>query len=542
MTKMFCNQCEQTAKGTGCTVCGVCSKEPLAANTMDAMIYALRQNALVALEARSVGIIDSKYDMLSANCLFTTLTNVNFDEHVLKDYLHKIITARKSLLLQIAEKKGKKAEKSDLDIEDFEGFVDKNLNGHRPNQLNENIDIQSLMQTTLFGLKGLCAYISHANMLDKTNTDIMTFIHEALSYGYDNKQRTLEEWIQIVKDVGKWNFETMKLLDEANCTLGNPTPTKVLIGHKKGKCVLVSGHDLFDMKKILEQTENTDVLVYSHGEMLPAHGYPELHKYKNFVGHFGTAWFNQQTELLHFPGPVVFTSNCIMKPKADYIDHIYTTNEVGFKGVKHIGENKDFSGVIQKANEMKGFEDDEELDFFLTGFGHHSILETEVAGKIVNLVKEKKVTDIFVIGGCDGMKKERNYYTEIIKKLPPSSLVITCGCGKYRFYREKLGEIEGIPRLIDVGQCNDTYTAFVVAIKLAEIFKCGVNELPLHIILSWYEQKAVCILLTVIYLGLKNVRIGPSPPAYLSPNVFKYLADNLGLKMITTVDNDLANL
>ncbi|EKE39650.1 hypothetical protein ENUP19_0080G0100 [Entamoeba nuttalli] len=539
MEKMFCNQCEQTAKGTGCTVCGVCTKEPIVSNTMDALIYALRMNALVALKAKKNGIeVDNEYHVLTCSALFSTLTNVNFSEKDISHLVEQVFIQRKKLI--------EKLPKSELngveDVEDVAHYIETHLSDKRPNKWNDNQDIQSLMQTIVFGLKGICAYVCHAHLLKKDNVQIFEFIQVALAAGYDGKERTLEDWIHLTLEVGKWSLETMKLLDEANNTLGHPEPTEVLIGHKAGKCILVTGHDLHDLELLLKQTEGKGVNVYTHGEMLPAHGYPLLKKYKHLIGHFGTAWQNQQREFPTFPGAILFTTNCLMKPLPSYKDRVFTTNEVGFNGLVHIGNDKDFTPVIQKALEMEGFTDDLKEDTVTTGFSHHAILEEKTANKLVSLIKEGKIKNIFVVGGCDGAKAGRNYYTELVQKIPKDSIILTCACGKFRFFREKLGDIEGIPRLLDLGQCNDSYSAIVVALKLAEIFKCGVNELPLHLILSWYEQKAVAVLLALLYLGIKNIRIGPSAPAFLTPGVFKYLHDNLNLMMTTTPDNDLANL
>ena len=532
---MFCNQCEQTAKGVGCTYLGVCSKTPEASNTMDSIIYILRGNAKVALEARKKNVIDKEYDHLTIQALFTTLTNVNFDKVKLKELAQDLINKRKLLM----EKIGMKGVKESTDIEDTEAFIQKHMDDH-PNTFNANEDIQSLMQIIILGLKGVAAYACHAYAIGYYKPEMFEGIYNALVAGYDGKERTLQEWIDLALAVGKTSFEVMGLLDEANNTYGHPEPTKVMIGHKKGKAILITGHDLKDLELLLEQTKDTGINVYTHGEMLPCHGYPQLKKYPHLVGHFGTAWNNQQKEFPNFPGPILFTTNCLMKPLDSYKDHVFTTNEVGYEGLVHLKE-KDFKPVIECAMKMQGYEDDVVEDEIMTGFAHHFLLETDVTAKLIDLIKANKIRDVYVIGGCDGVRQSRSYYTEIVQKLPKDAIVLTCGCGKYRFYREKLGDIEGIPRLLDLGQCNDSFSAITVAVKLAEVFGCGVNDLPVHIILSWYEQKAVAVLLALLHLGVKNVAIGPTAPAFYSKGVFEYLNKNLGLRLITTPDEDIVH-
>ncbi|KAL7712937.1 Hydroxylamine reductase [Entamoeba marina] len=513
---MFCNQCEQTAGGIGCTICGVCSKDAPTSNTMDSLLYALRGNALVALAAREENIIDYDYDMLSAQ------------------FTKQLLESRHKLLAKLPEKKANVAS----DVEDVAAFIESHKVDH-PNTWNSDPDVQSLMQTIVFGLKGLAAYASHAAAFLTVDTEILTFVHKALAAGYDNKTRKLEEWIELALEVGKYNFQTMSLLDKANNTLGHPTPTEVKIGPVEGKCILISGHDLLDLSILLPLAEAKGINVYTHGEMLPAHGYPELKKYKNFVGHYGTAWQNQQKEFAAFPGSILMTTNCLMRPLEEYSDRIFTTGEVGYPGLKHI-TNKEFDVVIESALKNKGFDKTVVEDTITTGFSHHAIVETDIMKKLLKLIGEKKINHIYVVGGCDGAKPGRNYYTDLVEKIPQDAIVLTCGCGKYRFFRHKLGDIEGIPRLIDNGQCNDSFSSLMIAVAIAKELGCGVNDLPLSVILSWYEQKAAAVLLTILHLGIKNVRVGPTLPAFLSKNVLKYLVDTYGLGLVSTPEEDIS--
>jgi hydroxylamine reductase len=397
-------------------------------------------------------------------------------------------------------------------------------------------DVHSLRWTLIFGLKGISAYADHAAILGKEDEGVYAFIEKGFAAAA-NPSLGLNDYLGLVMEAGKTNLRAMELLDAANTSAyGNPVPTKVPLGHKKGKAILISGHDLKDLELLLKQTEGKGIYVYTHGEMLPTHGYPNLKKYSHFYGHYGTAWQNQIREFYSFPGAILMTTNCIQRPAPTYIGNIYTTGLVGWPGVTHIAD-KNFSPVIKKALEMPGFTDDKESGSVMVGFGHDAIMN--VAPKVIDLIKTKKIRHFFLVAGCDGAKPGRNYYTEFVEKVPKDCVVLTLACGKFRFFDKELGDIEGIPRLLDIGQCNDAYSAIQVAVALSKAFGVGVNELPLSMILSWYEQKAVAILLTLLSLGIKNIRIGPSLPAFLTPNVLKVLVDNYNITPITTPDADL---
>lgn len=397
-------------------------------------------------------------------------------------------------------------------------------------------DIQSLQQTMVYGIKGVCAYTDHAAILGQENDDVYAFIYEGFS-ALTNKKLGLNDWVGLVLKCGKINLLTMELLDAANTgTYGHPVPTEVPLGHKKGKCILVSGHDLKNMEKILKQTENKGIYVYTHGEMLPTHGYPELKKYKHFYGHYGTAWQNQKKEFPGFPGAILFNTNCIQKPLDEYKGNVFTTDLVGWPGVTHIN-NGDFSPVIEKALAMPGFASDEDKGTVMVGFARNAVLG--VADKVIEAVKAGNIKHFFLVGGCDGAKPRRNYYTELVEKAPKDTVILTLACGKFRFFDKKLGDIGGIPRLLDVGQCNDAYSAIQIAVALSKAFECDVNELPLSIVLSWYEQKAVAILLSLLHLGIKDIRLGPSLPAFITPNVLNVLVENFNIMPTTTAEEDL---
>ena len=397
-------------------------------------------------------------------------------------------------------------------------------------------DIQSLQQTMVYGIKGVCAYTDHAAILGQENDDVYAFIYEGFS-ALTNKKLGLNDWVGLVLKCGKINLLTMELLDAANTgTYGHPVPTEVPLGHKKGKCILVSGHDLKNMEKILKQTENKGIYVYTHGEMLPTHGYPELKKYKHFYGHYGTAWQNQKKEFPGFPGAILFNTNCIQKPLDEYKGNVFTTDLVGWPGVTHIN-NGDFSPVIEKALAMPGFASDEDKGTVMVGFARNAVLG--VADKVIEAVKAGNIKHFFLVGGCDGAKPGRNYYTELVEKAPKDTVILTLACGKFRFFDKKLGDIGGIPRLLDVGQCNDAYSAIQIAVALSKAFECDVNELPLSIVLSWYEQKAVAILLSLLHLGIKDIRLGPSLPAFITPNVLNVLVENFNIMPTTTAEEDL---
>ena len=410
---------------------------------------------------------------------------------------------------------------------------------------NADEDIRSLKSLILFGIRGMAAYAYHADLLGYTSDEVSELFVKALAaIGED---WGMEQLLPIVMEVGRINLIGMEMLDKANTeTYGTPEPTQVSLKVEKGPFIVISGHDLLDLKLLLEQTDGKGINIYTHGEMLPAHAYPELKKYKHLKGNFGTAWQNQQKEFADIPAPVLFTTNCLMPPKASYADRVFTTEVVSYPEIVHVGENRDFTPVIEKALELGGYSEDKEFcginggKTVMTGFGHGAVLGA--ADKVIDAVKSGAIRHFFLVGGCDGAKPGRNYYTEFVKQTPKDTVILTLACGKYRFNDLDLGEIEGLPRIMDMGQCNDAYSAIKVAVALAEAFECGVNELPLSMILSWYEQKAVCILLTLLHLGIKNIKLGPTLPAFISPNVLKYLAESYNIAPITTPEEDLKQI
>jgi hydroxylamine reductase len=402
--------------------------------------------------------------------------------------------------------------------------------------VDPNADIQSLKQTVIYGIKGVAAYADHAALLGQYDGSVAAYIYEGLASAL-RTDLDLGAWVALAMKCGTANLKAMELLDAANTgTYGHPTPTAVPIGHRKGKCILVSGHDLKDLETLLKQTEGKGIDIYTHGEMLPTHGYPKLKAYKHFFGHYGTAWQNQIKEFAEFPGAVLMTTNCIQKPAMSYLPNIFTTGLVGWPGAVHVG-NEDFSAVIERALALPGFTDDMDRGTVNVGFGRNTVMS--VAGTVIDAVKAGKIRHFFLVGGCDGAKPGRNYYTEFVEKAPADTIILTLACGKFRFFDKQLGDIGGIPRLLDVGQCNDAYSAIQIAVALAGAFNCGVNELPLSMVLSWYEQKAVAILLTLLSLGIKNIRLGPSLPAFITPNVLAFLVENFNIKPITTPEEDL---
>ena len=536
---MFCNQCEQTVQGTGCTKAGVCGKSGEIAAIQDLIVYALRGLAIVALAAREKGVVDKRTDKLSVEALFSTITNVNFDKTPLLAMLDKVVKARKDL----AQKAGFS---SALPVVNFvpasteQALIDQ-ASIASTTKIAENLDCNSLGQTLLFGLKGVAAYADHAAVLGQEKTELYTAIYKALAFGFDGKTPSLEEWIGETLECGKTNLLAMELLDAANTgTYGHPEPTTVSLAPKVGKAILVTGHDLKDLYDLLVQTEGKGINIYTHGEMLPALAYPKLKQFKHLAGHFGTAWQNQQKEFPNFPGPILFTTNCIQKPAPSYIDNVFTTGLVGWPEVKHV-KNGSFADVIAHAQKMEGFTSASVAQFpaktVMAGFGRNTVMS--VAGTVIDGVKSGAIKHFFLVGGCDGAKPGRNYFTEFVEKTPKDTIVLTLACGKFRFFDKDLGNIGGIPRLLDVGQCNDAFSAVKIALALAEAFSCNVNQLPLSLILSWYEQKAVAILLTLLSLGIKGIRLGPTLPAFVSPAVLKVLVDNFDIKPITTADEDL---
>lgn len=538
---MFCYQCEQTVGGKGCTKRGVCGKTPEIANLQDLLIYQLKGISCYAKEILDKGgNIDQEVVKFVENGLFTTLTNVNFDPEVHINLLKKS--------QKIKEKLRKIAPKGE-----YPEHAIYNLSDSKDEMLKDAIkagimyddsldqDIRSLRSTILYGLKGIAAYGHQARFINFIDKEVDNFYFKALE-ATTNDKLSSEDLIELTMKTGNIAIAVMKLLDDANTSkYNNPTPHKVNVTLKKGPFIIVSGHDLRDLEMLLEQSEGKGINIYTHGEMLPAHGYDGLKKYKHLVGNFGSAWQNQQKEFDDIPGCILMTTNCLMQPRESYKDRIYSTSVVGWEGIKHIkaDENgyKDFSEIINKALELGGYDEDEECKEILVGFGHKATLSN--AEKIVSAVNEGNIKHFFVIGGCDGARPGRNYYTDFAKLVPKDCIILTLACGKYRFNKLEFGEVAGLPRLLDIGQCNDLYSAVKIATSLADAFDTNVNSLPLSIILSWYEQKAVADLLALLALGIRGIYLGPSLPAFLSPNVLQYLVDNFDLKPISTPDEDL---
>ncbi len=524
---MFCFQCEQTAGGKSCTgKAGVCGKKEDTSMYQDQLTGALIGLARAAMKSSP----NQRTDKLMIEGLFTTVTNVNFDDESIKALI-KAVEAEKAAIsggCSCCGSCGGTTENYDM------------------NELwNDNEDIRSLKSLILFGLRGVGAYAYHAMVLGYTDETVNDFLYEGMyAIGEDYN---MDQLLPLVLKVGEINFKCMELLDKANTeTYGTPVPTTVPLAVEKGPFIVISGHDLKDLQILLEQTKDKGINIYTHGEMLPAHAYPKLKAYPHLKGNFGTAWQNQQKEFENIPAPVLFTTNCLMPPKASYADRIFTTEVVYYPEMVHIGESKDFTPVINKALELGGYKEDTAFTGInggtqvTTGFGHGTVLS--VAGTVVDAVKAGAIKHFFLVGGCDGAKTGRNYYTEFVEKTPADTVILTLACGKYRFNDLDLGTIGGLPRIMDMGQCNDAYSAIKVAVALADAFGCTVNELPLTLVLSWYEQKAVCILLTLLYLGIKNIYLGPSLPAFVSPNVLNFLVENFNISPISTPDEDLKKI
>lgn len=537
---MFCYQCEQTAKGEGCTKIGVCGKEPEVAALQDLLIYAVIGLSQYAVEGRKVGINERDVNVFTCEATFSTLTNVDFDPDRFVALINQTVEKREQLKEKV------KAAGGNVDIPEgpatfkpestLDGLVQQAEAVGISSYPSANPDILSLKHILLFGLKGVAAYADHAQILGQEDDAVYSFVHEGLAAIY-REDLGLEDWIGLVLKCGEVNLRTMELLDAGNTgTYGHPVPTKVPLGAKKGKAILVSGHDLKDLEEILKQAEGKGINVYTHGEMLPCHGYPELKKYEHFYGHYGTAWQNQGREFSQFPGAILMTTNCIQKPKDLYRNNIFTCGLVGWPGISHISD-RNFQPVIDRALALPGFQEDVNGREVTVGFGRNAVLG--VADKIIEAVKGGAIRHFFLVAGCDGAKPGRNYYTEFVEKVPEDCVVLTLACGKFRFFDMDLGDIGGIPRLLDVGQCNDAFSAIQIAVALAQAFNVEVNELPLSMIISWYEQKAVAILLTLLHLGIKDIRLGPSLPAFISPNVLDVLVKNFDIKPITTADEDL---
>ena len=534
--QMFCYQCEQTAGCSGCTGnAGVCGKKADTAALQDELTGALIGLART-VDGRETG---QETDDLVLEGLFTTVTNVNFSNETITDLIQRVRREKERLSPGCAGCGSPCGKAEEYPMERL---------------WNADADIRSLKSLILFGIRGMAAYAYHAAVLGYRDARINAFFYKALfAIGED---WGMEELLPIVLEVGEVNLDCMALLDRANTeTFGNPRPVQVSLTVEKGPFIVISGHDLYDLKLLLEQTAGKGINIYTHGEMLPAHGYPELKKYPHLKGNFGTAWQNQQKEFADLPAPILFTTNCLMPPKASYADRVFTTEVVSYPGMVHIGPEpgtevlgehgakKDFTPVIEKALALGGYPEDRQFTginggkTLTTGFGHGAVLSA--APQVVEAVKSGAIRHFFLVGGCDGARPGRNYYTEFVKQTPPDTLVLTLACGKYRFNDLDLGTIGGLPRLMDIGQCNDAYSAVKIALALAKAFDCGVNDLPLSLVLSWYEQKAVCILLTLLHLGIKNIRLGPTLPAFLSPNVLNYLVEHYHIAPITTPEEDL---
>jgi hydroxylamine reductase len=541
---MFCYQCEQAAGGKGCTKkMGVCGKSDEVAALQDLLVYSLKGLALFAEAGRKAGIEERDVNIFTSEALFSTLTNVDFDPVRFESLIRRSVELRDLLKGKIGSSGGaadfQHGSATFVPAPRLEDLVRQGgaVKEHVPDgKVDPNI--QSLQDIVLFGLKGVAAYADHALILGKEDAAVFAFMHTALA-AMTKTDLGLDDWIGLAMKCGEVNLRTMELLDGANTgAYGHPVPTKVPLGARRGKAILVSGHDLKDLEEILKQTENKGISVYTHGEMLPAHGYPGLkQKYPHLYGHYGTAWQNQQKEFGKFPGAIVMTTNCIQRPLDSYADNIFTCGLVGWPGVRHITD-RDFTPAVEKAMEMTGFTEDGPGTGVMTGFARNAVLG--VADKVIDAVKKGQIRHFFLVGGCDGAKPGRNYYTRFVEKAPRDTVVLTLACGKFRFFDKDLGDIGGIPRLLDIGQCNDAYSAVQIALALAKAFNTGVNELPLSFVLSWYEQKAVAILLTLLYLGIKDIRIGPSLPAFITPDVLDFLVKNFSIRPIaSTPEEDL---
>lgn len=536
---MFCYQCEQTAKGTGCTVQGVCGKDETTARLQDLLVYAAKGIGMYAHRARQAGKSDVEIDRFVIEALFTTVTNVDFDPERVKGFLMKAAEMRdraKKLCGDSCEALGGPA--AWVPEATIEGLAAQGAQiGIESRKAARGDDVVGLQELITYGLKGAAAYADHARILGQEDDGVYATFHEGLDF-LTKPDPTVDELTAWAFKVGEMNLKVMELLDAANTGgYGHPEPTAARVTPIKGKALLVSGHDLKDLELILQQTEGKGVNVYTHGEMLPALAYPKLKAHKHLVGNYGTAWQNQRTEFDEFPGSIVMTTNCIQRPSESYKGRIFTTGLVAWPGVTHI-EDKDFTPAIEAALAAPGFTEDAPEKTIMIGFGRNAVMS--VAGTVIEAVKSGAIRHFFLVGGCDGAKPGRDYYTEFVEKTPKDTVVLTLACGKYRFNMLDHGDIGGIPRLLDIGQCNDAYSAIQIAVALAGAFECGVNDLPLSMILSWYEQKAVAILLTLLALGIKDIRLGPSLPAFVTPPVLNVLVEKFGIAPITTPDEDLA--
>ena len=537
---MFCYQCEQTAKGEGCTTIGVCGKQPDVAALQDLLIYAVKGLSQVAVEGAKKGVSDPELGHFTCKAIFSTLTNVNFDPDRFVALIQETVRRRDALKDKVRAAGGNtgfgQGPAAFVPAASLEGLVAQGEKVGVKSDPDVNPDIHALRELLVYGIKGAAAYADHAAILGQTDDQVYAFFHEAMAATLDDSL-DVDALVGLVLKCGEVNLRAMELLDAGNTgTYGHPVPTSVPLGAKAGKAILVSGHDLKDLELLLQQTQGKGINVYTHGEMLPCHGYPELKKYPHFFGHYGTAWQNQKKEFDAFPGAILMTTNCIQKPKDEYKDSLFTSGLVGWPGVRHLTD-QNFAPVIAKALEMPGFAQDQPGKSVMVGFGHNAVMG--VAPQVIDAVKNKAIRHFFLVGGCDGAKPGRDYYTRFVEQVPKDCVVLTLACGKFRFFDKDLGDIGGIPRLLDVGQCNDAYSAIQIAVALAGAFDCGVNDLPLSMILSWYEQKACAILLTLLHLGIKDIRLGPSLPAFITPNVLDVLVKNFNIMPIGTPEGDL---
>ncbi len=544
---MFCYQCEQTSNAHACTRVGVCGKTPEVSLLQDLLLHQLKGIGWLGHRLRALAFIDPHADLFIVEALFTTVTNVDFDPQRLQGWIEQADKVKGALKKKFQELHAKE------DGHPFAGQFPEAVEfipaGTMAGQLKQgaasgimanpqlNPDIRSLRELLAYGLKGMAAYADHAAILGASDEQVSAFFHKALAAMTDDSL-DVNALFELNMELGRVNLRCLEMLDKGHTgRFGHPAPGPVSLGVRRGPAILVSGHDLLDLHELLRQTAGSGIQVYTHGEMIPAHGYPGLKKFPHLAGNYGGAWQDQQKEFERFPGPILMTTNCIQKPKASYVERIFTTGLVAWPGVTHIPDRSDFSLLIAKAVELGGFPADEPGKSITVGFGHQAVLG--VAGQVVAAVKAGKIRHFFLIGGCDGAKSGRNYYTEFAEKVPADCVILTLACGKYRFNKLDFGAIDGLPRLMDVGQCNDAYSAIQVALALAKAFGVGVNELPLSLVLSWYEQKAVVVLLTLLALGLRNIRLGPTLPAFITPNVLKVLVDKFAIKPIGNADEDI---
>lgn len=541
--QMFCYQCEQTAKGTGCTVRGVCGKNPEVAALQDLLLYCLMGLAQVAVEGNRVGIKDRHIGRFTVKAAFSTLTNVNFDPHRFIEWIQQAVVLREQY------KKKVKTLSQNVNVPDgpatfapastLKKLMEQAKQVGLKSYPGDDPNILSLKHTVLFGIKGVAAYTDHAQILGIEDDEVYAFVFKGLA-AIQQDHLGLDDWVALTLECGKAAFHTMELLDQAHTKLyGHPVPTRVPLGHIKGKAILISGHDLKDLEALLKQTQGTGINVYTHGEMISTHGYPKLKRYPHFYGQYGTAWQKQAREFAGFPGAILMTTNCLQRPQKSYQNNLFTSGLVGWPDIPHI-EGRNFQPVIDRARELPGFEQNHPKGEVMVGFARNAVLG--MATDIVEHVRNKNIRHFFLVAGCDGAKPGRNYYTRFVEQVPSDCIVLTLACGKYRFFDMPMGEINGIPRLLDAGQCNDAYSALRIVQGLSNAFNVDINELPLSLILSWYEQKAVCVLLALLYLGIKNIRLGPSLPAFITPDVLEVLKANFNIMPIDTPGIDIQEI